>query len=52
MDTDTLNRTLSALADSTRREILGRLCQGTATVKGLGPYGIPATRPFAQEVSG
>jgi hypothetical protein len=52
MATDTLSRTLPALADSTRRGVLARPCQGTATVKELDPYGIPATKPFAQEVSG
>ncbi|MDA1093260.1 MAG: metalloregulator ArsR/SmtB family transcription factor [Acidobacteria bacterium] len=35
MATDTLSRTLSALADPTRRAILVRLSQGTATVKDL-----------------
>lgn len=35
MATDTLSRTLSALADPTRRAILARLSQGTATVKEL-----------------
>ncbi len=32
MATDTLSRTLSALADPTRRAILARLTEGTATV--------------------
>lgn len=32
MATDTLSRTLSALADPTRRAILARLSEGTATV--------------------
>lgn len=32
MTTDTLSRTLSALADPTRRAILARLTEGTATV--------------------
>jgi len=35
MATDTLSRTLSALADPTRRGILAHLSQGTATVKEL-----------------
>ena len=35
MAVDTLSRTLSALADPTRRGILARLSQGTATVKEL-----------------
>ncbi|SJZ34235.1 transcriptional regulator, ArsR family [Enhydrobacter aerosaccus] len=32
MDTDTLSKTFSALADPTRRAILARLAQGAATV--------------------
>lgn len=35
MAADTLSRTLSALADPTRRAILARLSQGTAPVKEL-----------------
>lgn len=35
MTVDQLNRTFSALADPTRREILGRLAQGDATVTEL-----------------
>ncbi len=35
MAADTLSRTLSALADPTRRAILAHLSQGTATVKEL-----------------
>jgi DNA-binding transcriptional ArsR family regulator len=35
MATDTLSTTLAALADPTRRAILARLAEGTATVKEL-----------------
>ncbi|MCA8966475.1 MAG: winged helix-turn-helix transcriptional regulator [Planctomycetes bacterium] len=43
MATDTLSRTLSALADPTRRAILSRLGRGTATVKELAaPFDLSA----------
>jgi DNA-binding transcriptional ArsR family regulator len=43
MATDTLSRTLSALADPTRRAILSRLRRGTATVKELAaPFDLSA----------
>jgi DNA-binding transcriptional ArsR family regulator len=41
VDTQTLDRTFSALADPTRREILARLASGQATVNELAkPFGI------------
>lgn len=41
MGTETLDRTFSALADPTRREILARLASGQATVNELAkPFGI------------
>jgi len=45
MPTDTLSRTLHALADPTRRAILARLRQGTATVNEIAapfPVSLPA----------
>src|SRR6478735_8952466 len=43
MTTDTLSLTFSALADPTRRAILARLAQGSATVKELSaPFAMSA----------